>query len=326
MTKLTIRSIKTYVKMKIFEMPIVTREIAIKYLIDHNVVAIPTETVYGLAADATSDEAVAKIYSLKSRPQFNPLIVHVPFIDMVEEWANISEFARELMEEFWNKRGASISFVLELKKNHPLSLLALAGLSTVAVRRPNHPVAIDILNSLPFPLAAPSANRSNMLSTTTANHVLNNLGKKVPVVDGGSCVVGLESTIVDITQDQMTILRLGAVTDVDLEPFGKVSHANIEGAIKAPGMLKRHYAPQRPLKMDVTQKQPGMALLGFGSCCDADLNLSVNGNLSEAATNLFRYLHELDRDPFSSIGVNAIPNTGIGKAINDRLKRASALI
>lgn len=326
MTKLTIRSIKTYVKKKIFEMPIVTPEIAIEYLIDQQVVAIPTETVYGLAADATSDEAVAKIYSLKSRPQFNPLIVHVPSIEMVEEWTCVSEFAKILMEEFWTKRGSSISFVLELKKGHPLSLLALAGLSTVAVRRPNHPLALDILNRLPFPLAAPSANRSNMISTTTANHVLNNLGKQVPVVDGGACVVGLESTIVDITQDQMTILRLGAVTDVDLEPFGKVSHANIEGAIKAPGMLKRHYAPQRPLKMDVTQKQLGMALLGFGSCCDADLNLSVNGNLSEAATNLFRYLHELDRDPFSSIGVNAIPNTGIGKAINDRLKRASALI
>ncbi len=268
-------------------MPIITSEIAIKYLIDRQVVAIPTETVYGLAANATCDNVVAKIYSLKSRPQFN-------------------EFAKMLMEEFWIKRGASISFVLELKKKHPLSLFALAGLSTVAVRRPNHPIALDILNSLSFPLAAPSANRSNTLSTTTAIHVLDSLGQSVPVVDGGVCDVGLESTIVDITHDQMTILRQGAITELDLAPFGKVSYANNESAIKSPGMLKRHYAPQRPLKMDVTQKQPGMALLGFGSCSEADLNLSINENLSEAASNLFRYLHELDRDPFLSIGVNAL--------------------
>ncbi len=305
-------------------MPIVTCEAAVKYLMDSQVVAIPTETVYGLAANATCDNAVAKIYSLKSRPQFNPLIMHVPSIEMVEEWACVSKFAKMLMEEFWNKRGASISFVLELKKEHPLSLLALAGLSTVAVRRPNHPIALDILNSLPFPLAAPSANRSNTLSTTTVKHVLDSLGRNVPAVDGGICAVGLESTILDITHDQMMILRQGVVTEADLVLFGAVSNANSDTTIKAPGMLSRHYAPQKPLKMDVTQKQPGMALLGFGSCCDADLNLSVSGNLSEAASNLFRYLHELDRGPFLSIGVYAIPNTGIGKAINDRLKRACA--
>ena len=303
-------------------MSIVPTEIAIKYLTNQQVVSIPTETVYGLAADATSDEAVAKIYALKDRPQFNPLIIHAPSIKMVEEWATVSEFAKQLMEEFWIKRGASISFVLELKKNHPLSLLALSGLSTVAVRRPNHPIALDILNSLSFPLAAPSANRSNNLSTTTAHHVLESLGKDVPVVDGGDCVVGLESTILDLTHDQMTLLRLGAVTEHDLSPFGKVAHANAESAIKAPGMLRRHYAPQRPLKMNVVKKASGMALLGFGICNDANLNLSVSGNLNEAAANLFNYLHQLDCDSFTSIGVSPIPNTGIGAAINDRLKRA----
>ena len=308
--------------MNMFLMPIVPIEIALKYLTNQQVVSIPTETVYGLAANATSDEAVAKIYTLKNRPQFNPLIMHVPSIEMVERWAIVSEFAKQLMDEFWMKRGVSISFVLELKKNHPLSLLALAGLNTVAVRRPNHPVALEILNSLPFPLAAPSANRSNNLSTTTANHVLESLGDGVPVVDGGSCAVGLESTILDMTQDQMTLLRLGAVTADDLAPFGKVTHAYTEGAIKAPGMLKRHYAPQRPLKMNVLNKEPDMALLGFEDCADADLNLSISGNLNEAAANLFSYLHQLDREPFTSIGVNPIPDTGIGAAINDRLKRA----
>ncbi len=305
-----------------FLMPIVTTEIAIKYLINQEAASIPTETVYGLAAKATSDEAVAKIYALKDRPQFNPLIIHVPSIEMVEKWAVVSEFAKQLMEEFWIKRGASISFVLELKKNHPLSLLALSGLSTVAVRRPNHPIALDILNNLSFPLAAPSANRSNNLSTTTAFHVLESLGKDVPVVDGGDCAVGLESTILDVTQDQMTLLRLGAVTEQDLASFGKVSHANVGGAIKAPGMLKRHYSPKRPLKINVLEKEPGMALLGFGNCNDANLNLSASGNLNEAAANLFSYLHELDREPFTSIGVSFIPDTGIGQAINDRLKRA----
>lgn len=303
-------------------MPIIEKKIAIKYLANHQVVSIPTETVYGLAANATSDEAVAKIYALKDRPQFNPLIIHVPTIEMATEWAIVSEFAKQLMEEFWIKRSASISFVLKLKNNHPLSLLALSGLDTVAIRRPNHSIALEILNSLPFPLAAPSANRSNNLSTTTAAHVLESLGEDVPVVDGGACAVGLESTILDVTQDQMMLLRLGLVTESDLAAFGKVTHADVKGAIKAPGMLKRHYAPQRPLKMNVHKKEQGMAILGFGDCHDANLNLSASGNLNEAAANLFNYLHQLDCEPFTSIGVSPIPDIGIGAAINDRLRRA----
>ncbi len=306
-------------------MPIITSEIAIRYLLDGQVVAIPTETVYGLAADATSDKAVAQIYSLKSRPQFNPLIIHVDSIEMIEEWAIISEFAKDLMKEFWNKRKASISFVLQLKKSHPLSLLALAGLSTVAVRKPNHPITLNILKEVSFPLAAPSANRSNFLSATSAIHVLNSLGQQVPIVDGGACVVGLESTIVDVTQSEMELLRHGAITEMDLADFGKVSCINNSAAIKAPGMLTRHYAPLRPLKMNVLTKEKGMALLGFGYCSDAELNLSESKNLNEAAANLFHCLHELDKDPFLSIGVQPIPNTGIGKAINDRLMRACAV-
>ncbi len=296
-------------------------ESALEYLNNFNVVAIPTETVYGLAANGLSDQAVAKIYSLKNRPQFNPLIMHVPSIEMVENWAVVTKLARKLMQEFWYERGASISFVLNLKENHPLSLLALAGLGTVAVRRPNHEVAIKILENLNFPLAAPSANRSNSLSPTSAYHVLQSLGEHVPVLDGGNCAVGLESTIVDLTQDKITILRLGSVTALDLAEFG-TANTITDGAVKAPGMLKRHYAPNLTLKMNVIEKEPGMALLGFGNCKDADLNLSESANLVEAAANLFSYLHKIDDASFSSIGVSPIPNHGIGEAINDRLKRA----
>ena len=172
-----------------------------------------------------------------------------------------------------------------------------------------------------FPLAAPSANQSNTLSTTKADHVLKSLGD-IPVVDGGICEVGLESTILDITNDEMKILRLGAVTENDLKPFGKVQLAYHGDAIKAPGMLKRHYAPKIPLRMNILEKEPKMALLGFGDCPGADLNLSISGNLNEAAANLFNYLHQLDNTSFSSIGVNPIPNEGVGQAINDRLNRA----
>jgi len=324
MTKLIIHSIRSYVKLHISSMSIITTELAIRYLLEEQVVAIPTETVYGLAANATSDIAIAKIYSIKDRPQFNPLIIHVNSIEMAEEWAIISEFTKDLMKEFWCRRGASISFVLRLKKNHPLSLLALAGLSTVAVRRPNHHVALDILSGLPFPLAAPSANRSNLLSPTSAEHVLGGLGHQVSVVDGGICEIGLESTILDVTQDKMKLLRYGAVTEVDLAFFGKVGYASNKEIIKAPGMLTRHYAPTKPLKMNVIKKEYGMALLGFGYCDGADLNLSESENLVEAAANLFRCLHELDKSSFLSIGVQSIPDVGIGKAINDRLIRACA--
>jgi L-threonylcarbamoyladenylate synthase len=305
-------------------MALVSFATAIEYLNNFDVIAIPTETVYGLAANGTNNKAVTKIYTLKNRPQFNPLIMHVPAIAMVDEWAKVTPLAQELMEEFWYKRSASISFVLNLKVRHPLSLLALAGLSTVAVRRPNHELALRVIECLDFPVAAPSANRSNSLSPTSAEHVLHNLGNNVPVLDGGNCTVGLESTIVDLTQDKIIILRLGAVTAEYLAEFGNVEMANHSAAIKAPGMLKRHYAPERPLKMNVEEKKSDMALLGFGICPEAELNLSESANLIEAAANLFNYLHKIDCPPFTSIGVSPIPNTCIGEAINDRLKRACA--
>ena len=303
-------------------MPLISFKSSLEILKNSDVVAIPTETVYGLAANGLSDQAVAKIYALKSRPQFNPLIMHVPNIAMIENWAIVTPLARKLIQEFWYERNASISFVLRLKDDHHLSLLALAGLNTVAVRRPNHPLAIKILENLNFPLAAPSANKSNSISPTTADHVLQSLGSDVPVLDGGNCNVGLESTIVDLTLNKITILRLGAVTATDLTKFGNVTIANSNTTIKAPGMLKRHYAPTRKLKVNVIEKEPGMALLGFGDCKSADLNLSESANLVEAAANLFNYLHKLDKDPFTTIGVSPIPNHGIGEAINDRLNRA----
>lgn len=305
-------------------MPLISFDLALKHLKDADVVAIPTETVYGLAANGLNDQDIAKIYALKNRPKFNPLIMHVPNIAMVNEWAIITPLAQLLMQEFWYKRSASISLVLNLKQHHPLSLLALAGLNTVAVRRPNHDLALKILDNLDFPLAAPSANKSNSLSPTSAEHVLQSLGYDVPVLDGGECTVGLESTIVDLTKNKMILLRNGAVTAADLKEFGEVITVNTNTAIKAPGMLKRHYAPHLPLRINVIKKEPEMALLGFGNCHSADLNLSPSGNLAEAAANLFKYLHQLDNSDFSSIGVSPIPKYGIGEAINDRLVRACA--
>lgn len=285
-------------------------------------VAIPTETVYGLAANAFSDDAVGKIYTYKQRPRFNPLIIHVATIEAIT-WAEISPLALKLMQEFWLKREASISFVLPLKTNHPISLLALAGLDTVAVRRPNHKMALDLLKQLNFPLAAPSANKSNHISPTTANLVESSLGATAPVIDGGNCQVGLESTVVSLVNDNIEILRLGSVTQSELAEFGDIKIANHTDAIKAPGMLKRHYAPNHHLYLNVESKTDDMFLIGFGKI-QGDLNLSPSADLNEAARNLFAYLNMADQKTKKSIGIAPIPNVELGEAINDRLYRAAA--
>lgn len=287
-------------------------------------VAIPTETVYGLAANAFSDEAVTKIYDYKQRPRFNPLIIHIAEIEAIT-WAEISPVALKLMQEFWLNRQASISFVLPLKANHPISLLALAGLNTVAVRRPNHKVALDLLKALDFPLAAPSANRSNHISPTSAFLVEDSLGDSVPVVDGGNCQVGLESTVVSLVDGKIEILRLGSVTASDLSDFGEATIASHEAAIKAPGMLKRHYAPNHSLHLNVTAKTDNMFLIGFGNI-NGDLNLSKSADLIEAARNLFSYLNIADQKTQNTIGIAPIPNCGLGEAINDRLLRACTIL
>lgn len=300
---------------------IVNFQKAIDLLHANQPVAIPTETVYGLAANAFSDDAVGKIYAYKQRPRFNPLIIHVAEIEVIT-WAAISPFALQLMQEFWLKRQASISFVLPLKTNHPISLLALAGLDTVAMRRPNHKIAIDLLSQLNFPLAAPSANKSNHISPTTANLVESSLGEMVPVIDGGSCQIGLESTVVSLVNDNIEILRLGSVTQSELAEFGNVKIVSHTDAIKAPGMLKRHYAPNHPLYLNITKKIDDMFLIGFGKI-QGDLNLSENADLNQAARNLFAYLNMADQQTSGTIGIAPIPNFELGEAINDRLCRAA---
>ena len=289
----------------------------------HKVVAFPTETVYGLGADATSSEAVANIYACKSRPQFNPLIIHVRDLAQAEILGSFTKAAYALAETFWP---GPLTLVLNKQKNCPVDPLALAGMDTIALRVPNHPVARTLLETLDFPLAAPSANRSGSLSPTTADHVQKSLGDAVPlIIDGGTCDVGLESTILDCTGPQITILRQGAITQTDIESIvGYALQAPMDSAIKAPGQLKSHYAPTLPLRLNANHALPGEAWLGFGNNPQCTLNLSPTADLNEAARNLFVMLHLLDTPAHRGIAVSPIPNQGLGMAINDRLERAAA--
>lgn len=292
------------------------------------VVAIPTETVYGLAADATNDKAIVKVYELKNRPSFNPLISHVPDIATAKQYVKFSKTAEMLAEYFWNTaHHRPLTLVLPRLEKTKLSHLATAGLDTVAVRIPGHPIALELLRQFGRPLAAPSANPSNNISPTTAEHVRLGFGDKAPfILDGGPCLVGLESTIIDMTQDQPVLLRPGGTTVEEIEEILKMcvlKHNDPSASIKAPGMLKRHYAPRLPLRLNVTDPLESEAFLGFGPIEKATLNLSPSGDLKEAACNLFSMLRQLDTPKFMGIAVMPIPSTGLGLAINDRLNRAS---
>lgn len=286
------------------------------------VVAIPTETVYGLAADAEQDDAVAKIFAIKGRPQFNPLIIHGYSLRQLSYYVEITPLFEKLAAAFWP---GPLTIVGCRKKEASLSYLVSAGLDTVAVRIPAHPVALELLKAYRKPLAAPSANKSNTISPTSAADVAASLKKAVPlIIDGGLTTVGVESTIIDITGPIPTILRPGGTTYEDLTNLiGKVQYATADSEIKAPGMLKRHYAPSLPLHLNRRIKQEGEVLLGFGDTA-CDLNLSKTGCLQEAAANLFRMMRELDTISHHAIAVAPIPHIGLGVAINDRLQRAAA--
>ena len=291
---------------------------------DGRLVAFPTETVYGLGADATSDAAVAAVFEAKDRPRFNPLIVHVPTLADAEALAVFDDRARALGHRFWP---GPLTLVLPRLAESPLSLLVSAGLATVALRVPNHPVAAAFLRACGRPLAAPSANPSGRLSPTTAAHVADALGDRVAMVlDGGPCAVGLESTVIDATAEPPVVLRLGGLaTEAIQRLIGPVAVAAAGDAVRAPGMLSRHYAPSIPLRCYASAPLPGEAFLGFGpETRDADLNLSAGGDLREAAANLFRMLHALDAPGFTGIAVAPVPEMGLGRAINDRLRRAAA--
>lgn len=291
-------------------------------------VAFPTETVYGLGADATNARAVAAIFEAKGRPRFNPLIVHVPSMEAVSNLGHLTETGRMLAAAFWP---GPLTLVLEQAPGCPVAELATAGLDTIAVRIPAHPIAQALLEASGVPIAAPSANRSGHVSPTTAAHVDADLGDRVAMIlDGGATPVGLESTVVDVTGKQPIILRLGGIAREDIaqvlgHPLALAGDENIKPS--SPGMLARHYAPAAKLRLNAHDAHAGEALLAFGNPvanhAGPMINLSARADLVEAATNLFAALRTLDASGATAIAVMPIPNEGLGEAINDRLRRAT---
>jgi L-threonylcarbamoyladenylate synthase len=287
---------------------------------------VPTETVYGLAADATNGAAVASIYTAKGRPSFNPLICHVADLAMAEQLAEFSPLARRLAERFWP---GPLTLVLPRKMTCPVSELASAGLPSIAVRQPKHEATLRLIQFIGRPIAAPSANPSEQLSPTTAAHVAAGLGSRIDlIINGGACPAGLESTIIAPGEYGAVMLRPGALPRSDIELLtGQLASPETASGILAPGMMKRHYAPRARLRLDATSEAEGEAYLAFGAPppgVSPALNLSIRGDLAEAASNLFAMLRALDQT-HSSIAVAPIPETGLGEAINDRLRRGAAL-
>ncbi len=289
---------------------------------DGRLVAFPTETVYGLGADATSDRAVAAVFAAKRRPRFNPLIAHVPDAAAAAPLVRMDHLAGALAHAYWP---GPLTLVLPRRATCPVSLLASAGLDSLAVRAPAHPVAQALLRAVGRPVAAPSANPSGRVSPTRAEHV-GDLEGLALVLDGGPCAVGIESTVLDLTGPRPVLLRPGAVTREALEErLGPIETAAAGAAPKAPGQLASHYAPSLPVRLNARAARPGEALLGFADRAEAPvLNLSDGGDLTEAAANLFAMLRALDRPGFTAIAVAPIPEDGLGVAINDRLRRAAA--
>ena len=294
-------------------------------------VGMPTETVYGLAGDATSDRAVASIFAAKNRPRFNPLIVHVADAAAAHALVVFDSRAEALAIRFWP---GPLSLVLRRRAKSPVSLLCSAGLETLAVRVPAHKVARALIEACGRPLAAPSANPSGRLSPTTARHVVEGLGAAARdhvalVLDGGACPVGLESTVVDLTGPAPVLLRPGGVAEEDIAALvGRLSRPAAGDQVKSPGMLASHYAPALPLRLDARTVAADEALLAFGPDAPAgayaSLNLSPSGDPVEAAAHLFDYLHRLDRSGARAIAAMPVPEHGLGRAINDRLRRAAA--
>lgn len=288
-------------------------------------VAMPTETVYGLAADATNGLAVAAIYAAKGRPRFNPLICHVTDLDMAESEARFSSLARDLAARFWP---GPLTLVLPRAPGSSVSELATAGLDTIAVRIPKNPAATGLIARVGRPLAAPSANPSERLSPTSADHVEALMADRIDLIlDGGPTSAGIESTILMPTHEGVFLLRPGPLSRGEIESVtGPLAALHNDDAIVAPGMLKRHYAPRARLRLEAVDAAPGEAFLGFGPPppgVTAQLNLSLRGDLAEAAANLFAMLHRLDSS-YAAIAVGRIPNEGLGEGIRDRLSRAAA--
>lgn len=296
---------------------------AVKALAKGLLVAFPTETVYGLGADATDDKAVAAVFAAKGRPSFNPLISHVASLAEAEALGEFQPLARTLAEAFWP---GPLTIVVPRKPGCPVSLLASAGLPSIALRVPRHPLALALLRAFGKPVVAPSANPSGRISPTTAAHVAAGLGASVAMIlDGGPCAIGLESTVVSFTSGTPQILRPGGVTRQDI---ARVLGTNVTVALdsatpESPGQLASHYAPHARLRLNADAPRTGEVYLGFGPG-GGEYNLSPTGDLVEAAANLFRLLHAIDRTNAAAIAVASVPMTGLGEAINDRLSRAAA--
>jgi len=295
-------------------------------------VAFPTETVYGLGADATNERAVASIFEAKGRPTFNPLIVHVASFDAAKALVRFTPEAEKLAQAFWP---GGITLVLPRLAHSPLSLLVSAGLDTVAIRVPAHPLAQKLLKAAGCPIAAPSANASGEISPTRAAHVMQSLGHAAAlalVLDGGACPLGVESTVIGFPASRRpTLLRPGAVAREEIETVlgAKLEEADVasgEEGRSSPGQLASHYAPKAKLRLNVEKPETDELWLGFGpDQPEATLNLSATGDLGEAAANLFAMLRELDaRAEGRSLAVAPVPRVGLGEAINDRLTRAAA--
>jgi L-threonylcarbamoyladenylate synthase len=293
-------------------------------------VAFPTETVYGLGAVATNDRAVAAIFAAKGRPRFNPLIVHVTDIAAARALVRWCETAERLAARFWP---GALTLVLPRAEGCPLSLLVSAGGDTVGLRAPAHPVAQALLAATVLPVAAPSANPAGQVSPTTADHVKAGLGARIDlIVDGGPCPIGIESTVLDLTSAPPRLLRPGGVTREQLEgvvgPLAGAEMPSETQRLRSPGQLPSHYAPARPLRLDVAAVAADEALLAFGphplQGAAMTLNLSERGDLEEAAANLFAMLRALDRPEHRAIAVMPVPAHGLGEAIRDRLLRAAA--
>ena len=299
-------------------------ERASAFLRSGELVAFPTETVYGLGADAGNDAAVARIFTAKGRPNENPLIAHFANFSAAAREAEFDDRARRLAELAWP---GPLTLVLRRRRENGISPRVSAGLETLALRVPDHPLALALLRQTGRPLAAPSANPSGCLSPTRADHVMEHMaGKVAMILDGGPCRLGIESTVVDLSRpDHARLLRPGGYPAESIAAMvGTLTGA--DGPILSPGILGVHYAPRLPLRRNARRRQTGEALLAFGRGAPkpgpAVRNLSPKGDLAEAAANLFALLHALDRPEFTGIAVMPIPETGIGAAINDRLRRA----
>ena len=302
-------------------------KIAHQRLLDGDLVIVPTETVYGLAADAMNDEAVKKIFYIKNRPFNNPIICHFTNIDKVKEHVELNNTALKLAKSFWP---GPLTIILKKRKNSKISSFVSNNSDMIGCRVPNHPITSKIMRKLNRPIAAPSANISTKLSSTNIKHIDTKLKKNIFFINGGSCDFGLESTVVSLNNNQPTILRYGSITKEEIEKIISKTNINVFENSKpiSPGQQKKHYSPNIPMRINVNKVLEGEALLNFGSnklfSNTIELNLSFKADLKEAAKNFFDYLHKLDNAKYKGIAVAPIPIKGLGKTINDRLNRAIA--